>query len=96
MNYQQVRDYALQCSLEHYLCNVEELLEEGKTLDEIMAMVEEPDNTDVVIYEPYEHYESDSLLNSINEAQDVKIHEFMELLIRVNGENWATIFKGEE
>lgn len=95
MNYQQVRDYALQCSLEHHLCNVEELLDEGKTLDEIMSMVEESDNTGVVVYEPYEHYESESLLNAIEDVRGVKFHEFMDVLTRVNGVEWATKFKEE-
>lgn len=95
MNYQQLRDYALQCSLEHHLCNVEELLDQGKTLDEIMEMVEESDNTNVVIYEPYEYYESESLLNAIEDARGAKVHEFMEVLTRVNGEDWTTKFKEE-
>jgi hypothetical protein len=96
MKYQQLRDYALQCSLEHHLCNVEDLLTEGKTLEEIMAMVEEPDNTDVVIYEPYEYYESSSLLEAIEDARGVKVHEFMDVLTKVNGEEWATNYKKEE
>jgi hypothetical protein len=96
MKYQELRDYALQCSLEHHLCNVGDLLNEGKTLDEIMAMVEESDNTGVVIYEPYEHYESSSLLEAIEDARGVKVHEFMQVLTRVNGEEWATNYKQQE
>lgn len=95
MKYQELRDHALQCSLEHHLCNVEELMGEGKTLEEIMAMVEESDNTGVVIYEPYEYYESSSLLEAIEDARGVKVHEFMEVLTKVNGEEWATNYKQE-
>jgi hypothetical protein len=93
MTYEELRDYALQCSLEHHLCNVEDLLNEGKTLGEIMAMVEESDNTGVVIYEPYEYYESSSLLEAIEDARGVKVHEFMEVLTKVNGTEWATNYK---
>ena len=96
MKYQELRDYALQCSLQHHLCNVEELMGEGKTLEEIMAMVEESDNTGVVIYEPYEYYESSSLLEAIEDARGVKVHEFMEVLTKVNGEEWATNYKQEQ
>lgn len=94
MNYQELRDYALQASLEHHLCNVDDLLEEGKTLNEIMAMVEEADNTAVVIYEPYEYYESSSLVESIEDMRGVKVFEFMHVLRQVNGEEWADTFKG--
>jgi hypothetical protein len=93
MTYEELRDYALQCSLEHHLCNVEDLLNEGKTLNEIMAMVEESDNTGVVIYEPYEYYESSSLLEAIEDARGVKVHEFMDVLTKVNGKEWATNYK---
>ena len=94
MNYQELRDYALQCSLEHHLCNVDDLLEEGKTLNEIMAMVEEADNTTVVIYEPYEYYESSSLVESIEDMRGVNLHEFMHVLRQVNGDEWSAKFKG--
>jgi hypothetical protein len=94
MNYQELRDYALQCSLEHHLCNVDDLLEEGKTLNEIMAMVEEADNTTVVIYEPYEYYESSSLVESIEDMRGVNLHEFMHVLRQVNGDEWSANFKG--
>lgn len=95
MTYEELRDYAMQCSLEHHLCNVEELLDEGKTLTEILAMVEEHDNTDVVVWEPYEHYEASSLLEAIEDARGVKVHEFMQVLTKVNGEEWATNYKEE-
>jgi hypothetical protein len=94
MNYEQLRDYALQVSLEHHLCNVEDLLTEGKSLNEIMAMVDEADNTAVVIYEPYEYYESSSLVNAIEDRRGVNLYEFMHVLSQVNGEEWAATFKG--
>ena len=57
MNYEQLRDYSLQCSLEHHLCNVEELMEAGKTPDDILDMVEAGDEA-LIIYEAYEYYDS--------------------------------------
>ena len=96
MNYQELRDYALQCSLEHHLCNVDDLLTEGKTLNEIMAMIDEPDNTTVVVYEPYEYYEADSLVGAIEDMRGVNVYNFMHVLTQVNGQEWAINFKKEE
>jgi hypothetical protein len=96
MTYEELREYAMQCSLEHHLCNAQELLDEGKTITEILAMVEEPDNTDVVIYEPYEYYEASSLLEAIEDARGVKFSEFIEVLKKVNGDDWVANFKKGE
>lgn len=95
MKYQELRDYALQCSLEHHLCNVEQLLNDGETIDTIMNLVENGREA-VDIYEPYEYYDSSALLESIEDARGVKVYEFMELLTRVNGEEWATNYKKEQ
>jgi hypothetical protein len=92
MTYEELRDYALECSLEHHLCNVDDLLTEGKTLDEILTMVEENDKS-VTVWEAYEYYESSSLLEAIEDARGVKVHEFMEVLTKVNGTEWATNYK---
>ena len=95
MKYQELRDNALQCSLEHHLCNVDDLLGEGKTPADILAMVEEG-NSEVVIYEPYEYYETSSLVESIENMRGVNLYEFMNVLTMVNGEEWATNYKQEE
>ena len=104
MNYQELRDYALQCSLEHHLCNVDELLTEGKTLDDIMQMVEGVDDVVVlpanyeriVVWEPYEYYEPSSLVEAIEDMRGVNVHNFMHVLTQVNGQQWAINFKKEE
>lgn len=93
MNYQELRDYALQCSLEHHLCNVEQLLNDGETISTIMNLVENGREA-VDIYEPYEFYETPSLVESIEDMRGVKVYEFMHLLTLVNGEEWADTFKG--
>ena len=64
MNYQELRDYALQCSLEHHLCNVEQLLNDGETIATIMNLVENGREA-VDIYEPYEFYEIHSIAGKI-------------------------------
>ena len=94
MKYQELRDYALQCSLEHHLCNVEELIGEGKTPADILAMVEENDKS-VTVWEAYEYYEPSSLAEAIEDMRGVYLYEFMEVLTRVNGEEWATNYKQE-
>jgi hypothetical protein len=95
MNYQGLRDYALQVSLEHHLCNVEQLLNDGETVDTILNLVEN-NNAAVDIYEPYEHYEPSSLVESIDDRRGVNVFEFMHVLRQVNGEHWAATFKGAE
>ena len=105
MTYEELRDYAMQCSLEHHLCNVEELLDEGKTITDILAIIEAGAGddpailphkySDIVVWEPYEYHERSSLLEAIEDMRGVKVHEFMQVLTKVNGEEWATNYKEE-
>ena len=96
MNYQELRDYALQRAMEHHLCNIDDLLAEGKTLDEIMAMIDGDDyDTTVFADEPYEHYEADSLVGAIEDMRGVNVYNFMHVLTQVNGQEWAIDFKGK-
>jgi hypoxanthine phosphoribosyltransferase len=92
MTYEELRDYALKCSLEHHLCNVDDLIETGDTIEEILTMVEE-NNKSVIVWDAYEYYEPSSLAEAIEDARGVKVHEFMEVLTLVNGTEWATNFK---
>jgi hypothetical protein len=92
MTYEELRDYALQCSLEHHLCNVEELVSQGWQGGEILTMVEQ-NSPMVTVWEPYEYYEPSSLAEAIEDMRGVKVHEFMEVLTRVNGTEWATNYK---
>jgi len=93
MNYQELRDYALQCSLEHHLCNVEQLLDDGETIATIMNLVETSRST-IDIYLPYEHYGTESLCESIEDMRGVKVWEYMHVLRQVNGDEWSANFKG--
>ena len=93
MNYQELRDYALQVSLEHHLCNVEELLDDGETVDTILNLVEIASPL-VVVWETYEFHETSSLVEAIEDMRGVSLHEFMHVLSEVNGEQWADTFKG--
>ena len=95
MNYQELRDYALQCSIEHHLCNVSELLNDGETTATIMNLIENGSDA-IDIWEPYQFDESSSLVESIEDMRGVKVFEFMHVLRQVNGEQWAATFKGEE
>lgn len=95
MNYQELRDYALQCSLEHHLCNVEQLLNDGETIATIMNLVENGREA-VDIYEPYEHHDTPSLVESIEDMRGVNLHEFMHVLRQVNGDEWSATFKVAE
>ena len=103
MNYQELRDYALQISLEHHLCNVDELLTEGKTLADIMQMIGEVNGVvlpfgsyqGIVVWEPYEYYEPSSLAEAIEDMRGVNVYNFMHVLGQVNGAEWLTNFKGE-
>jgi len=96
MNYQELRDYALQCSLEHHLCNVNELLP-AKTLDEILEMVDNKDEA-IIPWEPFDHfffYEDGSLASEIEDMRGVNVYNFMHVLTQVNGQQWAINFKSE-
>ena len=93
MNYQELRDYALQASLEHHLCNVEQLLNDGETIATIMNLVENGREA-VDIYEPYEYHDTPSLVESIEDMRGVNLHEFMHVLRLVNGDEWSATFKG--
>jgi hypothetical protein len=95
MNYQELRDYALQVSLEHHLCNVEQLLNDGESIATIMNLVENGREA-VDIYEPYEYHDTPSLVESIEDMRGVNLHEFMHVLRLVNGDEWSATFKGAE
>jgi hypothetical protein len=93
MTYEELREHALKCSLEHHLSStVEELLSEDKTVGDILIMVEE-NNDDIIVYEPYEFYEPSSLAEAIEDMRGVRLYEFMQVLTMVNGEEWAINFK---
>lgn len=89
MNYKELQDYALLCSLEHHLCNLDELTE---TPDEILERVEAQDE-DIIIYEPYEFIETSDLVESIEDMRGVHLYNFMHVLKEVNGEEWVANFK---
>ena len=91
-NYQFLQDYALKCSLEHHLCNVEELIDEGKAPADILDLVEAGSN-DPVIWERYEYDPREDVVESIEDARGVHLFNFSELLKEINGEQWFTNFK---
>lgn len=94
MNYQELRDFALRCSLEHHLCNVDELLP-TKTPDEILEMVDNKDEA-IIPWEPFDHfffYEEGSLASEIEDMRGVYMFNFMHVLNQVNGDEWVINFK---
>ena len=50
---------------------------------------------DVEVAEAYEYYEPSSLAEASEDMRGVYLYEFMEVLTRVNGEEWATNYKQE-
>jgi hypothetical protein len=98
-NYQFLQDYALKCSLEHHLCNVEELIDEGLAPADILALVEDgktnsaKDSPYALVYEQYEWSSHPELVNEIEDARGVHLFNFSELLKEINGEQWFTNFK---
>ena len=92
MNYEELRDYALQCSLEHHLCNVHLFMLAGKTAEDILEMLEN-DDPEIVVWEPYEGYESPSITEAVEDMRGVNFYNFMYVLTEVNGDEWAINFK---
>jgi len=94
-SYEQLREYALRCSLEHHLCNVDDLITDGLTPDDILALVEKGSN-DVVVWEKYEYEPREDLVESIEDTRGVHLFNFNELLKKVNGvdfHEWFNNFK---
>lgn len=91
-SYEQLREYALRCSLEHHLCNVDDLITDGLTPDDILALVEKGSN-DVVVWEKYEYEPREDLVESIEGTRGVHLFNFNELLKEVNGHEWFNNFK---
>jgi hypothetical protein len=91
-NYQFLQDYALKCSLEHHLCNVEDFIDDGLAPADILALVEAGSN-DPVIWEHYEYEPREDVVESIEDARGVHLFNFSELLKEINGEQWFTNFK---
>lgn len=90
MNYQQLRDFALQCSLEHHLHDAEELAKE-KTPYEILETISS--GGEFIPMEPYEFYDAESVVNSIEDMRGVNVWQFMQVLKQINGAEWVINFK---
>lgn len=96
-NYQFLQDYALKSSLEHHLCNVEELIDEGLAPADILSLVEigggDRLDIDAVVWEPFEYHSPSELVSEIEDARGVHLFNFSELLKEINGEQWFANFK---
>lgn len=66
----------------------------GLTPNDILNLLEGGSN-DPVIWDKYEYEPREDVVEMIEDARGVKVHEFMEVLTRVNGEEWATNYKQE-
>jgi hypothetical protein len=75
MNTEELNEFALRCSLEHYLCNVDELLDNGFTVENIWEMVD-VGNESIIPWEPYEFYEPSSLAGLIGDMQSTNLNNF--------------------
>ncbi len=88
MKYNELKDYALWCSLKHHLCNVEELLDKGKTFDEIMLMVEK-NHQDVDVAGCGDYWKPSALAKAICNLGDVYCHQLIYVLRNINGDEWV-------
>ena len=92
MNYQEMKDYALLNALEYHLCDVDELVEDGKTPNEIVEMVRNDDPA-LIIWENFEDYPRTSLASEILSFARSNQLEYEYLLTEVNGEEWFNNWK---
>jgi hypothetical protein len=93
--YEQLRQYALMVSIEHHLCQVDELVDDGKSADDILQMVAAGDDG-IVIWEHYEYEDADDLVELIEDERGVNLYNFEHVLEQINGESWFAEFKGEK
>ena len=91
--YKQLREYALLVSIEHHLCQVGDLIESGKSPDDILEMVAAGDDS-IVIWEHYEYEDADDLVELIEDERGVNLYNFEHVLEQINGESWFAEFKG--
>ena len=92
MKYSELRELALTNSLANYICNLDELQDEGKTADEILEMVEQGDS-EVVIWEPFEDWEPSSIESEVINLQLSNIREYESLLKSVMGDDMFNAWK---
>jgi hypothetical protein len=79
-------------SIEHHLCQVDELVESGKSADDILQMVAAGDDT-IVIWEHYEWEDANDLVELIEDERGVNLYNFEHVLEQTNGESWFADFK---
>ena len=82
MTHKEAIRYALMCSLEHHLCNVDEMLDQGYDGAGILRMMTTSKPTEYLplVWEPYERLSSFDLYNSICDLADVYSKQFMNVL----------------
>ena len=93
--HEQLRQYALMVSIEHHLCQVDELVDDGKSADDILQMVAAGDDS-IVIWEHYEYEDADDLVELIEDERGVNLYNFEHVLEQINGESWFAEFKGKK
>lgn len=87
----ELREYSMKCSVEHHLCNVEELLDEGNSVNDILKMIRNDIRRDIlgdnrhgtpqfVVWEPYERLISADLYISIWNMEQSYYQQFLTLL----------------
>ena len=90
--YQELRDYALMVSIEHHLCEVQALVDSGKSADDILEMVVQGDDT-IVIWQHYEYDEPEELADSIADQRGINLYNYNHVLRQINGDEWFSNFK---
>lgn len=104
MKYSELEDYSLLASLEHHLSNVDELMnydEDDNELSEplspsdIMEMVEN-NNDRVLVWERYEDCSYKEVAGFIDSFAYATLHNYIDLLKKVNGKEWFENWKAEK
>lgn len=78
MNYQEMKEDALINALANYICNLDELQDEGKTAVEILTMMEKNDK-EIIVWEPFEDWEISSVANEVFNTylSNIRNNEFL-------------------
>lgn len=86
MNYEQMKTKALEHALDNYIVNNAELIDEGRTPQEILAMLE-AGSAEVVVWEPFEYWEVSSVEQEVTNLYLSNVRNYEDLLKSVMGDD---------
>ena len=86
MNHQQMKTKALEHALDNYIVNNADLIDEGKTPQEILAMLE-AGSEEIVVWEPFEYWEMSSVEQEVTNLYLSNVRNYEDLLKSVMGDD---------